>query len=359
MEILKLLYENMPDFNEHKFTPRKVLINGGKILLYGAPNSGKSMIAKAFLSSLDKNNFLYINLSDIRINSQICAELPKFLAQNKQISSLVIDGICADTPNLAEICMLNLENIILITQDSEFLVPNFKRIHILPLDFEEFIAFDKRSDENALFATFLQKGNSPSAHNRVDINLLEQQNLIKNLDKNGISTLLECAKFAGKTFSVNQIYYALHAKNKISKNSVYSYIGDFTKREIIIRVKHFSQNSYKIYFSNFIHKDALGFEKDFLAKLRGAVFCELRKLQDEIYYTKQLDFYLPNLRLGIIVEPFRANEFIFLKFNKMLNILRNLGINRLQIITAANYGVIENGDLKCEILPFQRFALRF
>ena len=115
----------------------------------------------------------------------------------------------------------------------------------------------------------------------------------------------------------------------------------------------------KIYFSNFIHKDALGFEKDFLAKLRGAVFCELRKLQDEIYYTKQLDFYLPNLRLGIIVEPFRANEFVFLKFNKMLNILRNLRINRLQIITTANYGAIENSGLKCEILPFQRFALGF
>ena len=81
-------------------------------------------------------------------------------------------------------------------------------------------------------------------------------------------------------------------------------------------------------------------------------FCELLKFKDEIYYTKEIDFFLAKKKLAIICVPFSAPEIVFLKFKKLHASLKELGVSKLQIISVANQAEQSIEGIKCEILPF-------
>ena len=65
MDILEFFYENPPEFGN--FTPRKRNISSSKTIIYGALNSGKSAVLKNEISALKKEEFLYLNLADLRL----------------------------------------------------------------------------------------------------------------------------------------------------------------------------------------------------------------------------------------------------------------------------------------------------
>ena len=357
MNTLNLLYENT--VTSPKLTDRKISINGGKILLKGAYGSGKSEIIRHYLASMKSENYIYVALDDIRINADCLRDLGEFVASNPQIKTIAVDGISENTPNLAEISQISVPNLILATENKKLNLPNFTDINLLPLDFEEFMSFDKRSDENAIFASFLQRGNNPNTINSSDTLLQEQRNLYAKFDKISILTLAQSSNFMGKNLSTNQIYLSLKAHFKVSKDTIYKNISHFVDSNLIYLLPNFSPNSKlnKLYFSNFIYKDVLNLKKDFLAKFNNAVFCELLKLKNEIFFTNELDFFIPEIGLGVLVVPFSASDFIFLKFNKMIENLKNLGVKRLAVITMTNSGNSEIQGIKCDILPFYRFAL--
>ena len=84
---------------------------------------------------------------------------------------------------------------------------------------------------------------------------------------------------------------------------------------------------------------------------------ELAKFNEQIFYTKELDFFLPKRKLAIICSPFSDADLVFLKFKKLHANLKNLGINRLQAISVANSGETSIEGIKCEVAPFSRWAL--
>ena len=79
--------------------------------------------------------------------------------------------------------------------------------------------------------------------------------------------------------------------------------------------------------------------------------------KDEIYYTKEIDFFLSKKKLAIICVPFSAPEIVFLKFKKLHASLKELGVSKLQIISVANQAEQSIEGIKCEILPFSRWSL--
>ncbi|QCD51691.1 ATP-binding protein [Campylobacter sp. RM16192] len=363
MDILNHIY-NLP-LKSIKFIDRKFSISSPKILIIGPSGSGKTSLVIDSLKRFKNEEKLYINLSDIRINSeQILDSLADFLSENRQIKTLAIDNINSEIQvnKITQILDKNLENIILATDKKSINLPNFKILNLNYLDYEEFIAFFRKNfDEDTLFSQFLSHGRSLASAflDTSEVTESLQNSLKKNLNEISINILRECAIFQGQNLSAHELYKNLKEKMKISKDSVYGILNELEERGYISLVEKFNEpnSAKKLYFEDFGLRNALSFKKDFAKFFVNVVFCELFKFKEQVFYTKDFDFFLYKRKLAILSIPFGDSDLIFLKFKKLHANLKELGANRLQVITMGNSGELSIEGIKCEVVPFSRWAL--
>ena len=360
MEILNYLYENPPIFQNN--IARKIKINNSKALICGQLNSGKSQILLNLLFKNQKDEILYINLDDLRLNFDE-TDFLKFLNLNKKIKFIGIDNLKTNDSKLLKIIEnlsysnTNIENIYLTTRQKSLNLNGFKKYNLNMLDFEEFIALEgKTNDLGAIFSEFLTRGNS--INDKISI----QNNLKANYNENELLILLECAKFVNQNFSTNKIYTNLKEFYKISKDKVYEAVFRLEDEGIIKFVPKFKSTSKRIYFGDFAFMDNLSYKKHFIKKLQNALLCELLTLDKEIYFTDDFDFYLPNKNLqnqnlAFLIIPFTTSEFIYLKFKKLFEQLKKMRISKLYAITMGNEESFTIEGIKCEITPFWQYAL--
>ncbi|MDA3080168.1 MULTISPECIES: AAA family ATPase [unclassified Campylobacter] len=386
MQNLKYFYENPPEVQ--KFIPRKKGVNSPKTILFGCVGSGKSYILAEYILNFKKDEFLYINFADLRYKfTRLNTEFDKifeFLEKNSQIGALFLDNLDEfseneilhlqnllnlvfsnslpnSSPNSPQ-SIVNLRSVVISTRKNSLNLQGFTKVKITPLCFEEFIAFDKRrTDINAIISAFFLQGGTPknSFLNGSEIMSSEQNALKSALNKNEIAVLKECCEFIAQPFSANKIYLSLKEQIRISKDSIYGCVAKFEDENFVNFVSKFGDEkaAKRLFLSNFNLKDALSFKKDFSKKFINAIFCEIANLNEPIFYTKDLDFYLPSRNLGVLAIPFSASEIVFLKFKKLIGELKRLKITRLSVISMANSGTLEIEGIKCEVVPFPQFAL--
>ena len=443
MNDLKFFYENPPEFMG--FIPRKKDINSPKTIIYGVLNSGKSAVLKNEISELKKDEILYLNLADLRLEEAVAndaifaarnsagdtkaskaneheingetalgADMPsvdkiyrvavkntdtknastgssnnaknvesdgaknrsenffrkikEFLAANEQISSLFLDNFSSADFEISSLQSfargLNLKRFIISTRDKELVLPGFERLELLPLSFEEFIAFDKRHNEvNSMISAFLAQGGGAKNPFMAPAEILEfeQGLLTANFSRTEILILKECLNFVHTAFSANKIYTALKPRIKISKDAVYGTIAKLERENFIRFLSKAGEptRAKKLYFSHFNMREILTSKKDFSKKFANVLFCELLGLNTPIFYTKELDFYLPALKMGVLVIPFSDADIIFLKFRKILSALKKLGITSLKVVSMANSSKLEIEGIRCNVVPFHEFVLSF
>ena len=432
MNDLKFFYENPPEFTD--FIPRKRGIGSAKTIIYGVLNSGKSAVLKNEISELKKDEILYLNLADLRLEDMVAGgtiaavknsadstngsevngneisgettldadisdidefyraaikntdtknaesngiknrsenffrEIKEFLVANEQISSLFLDNFSSADFEISSLQSfaegLNLERFIISTRDRELILPGFERLELLPLSFEEFIAFDKRHNEiNSMISAFLAQGGGAKNPFIAPAEILEfeQSLLTANFSRTEILILKECLSSVHTAFSANKIYTALKPRIKISKDAVYGTIAKLERENFIRFLSKAGEpaRAKKLYFSHFNMREILTSKKDFSKKFANVLFCELLELNTPIFYTKELDFYLPSLKMGVLVIPFSDADIIFLKFHKILSALKRLGITSLKVVSMANSGRLEIEGIRCDVLPFHEFALSF
>ena len=362
MKNLETLYQ--APIKNAKFIPRKYEIISPKTLIIGAVSSGKTALVYEFLSHYKSEERLYINLDDLRIDrASLLVNLKEFLEKNAQIKVLAVENLQGDDlVNLDFLNELTLENIILTSKEFSLSLDGFARINLNYLDYEEFILFFKKNlDQDLLFSYFLAHGNEIASAflDSSEVTAHLQQLLRANLNEQSIAILKECATKCHDTISAFGIYKNLKEQIKISKDSVYSAINWLNESGYVEFVSNLdeSSTSKKIYFTNFALRNALCLKKDFIAVFANVVLCELLKFKDEIYYTKEIDFFLTKRKLAIICVPFSAPEIVFLKFKKLHASLKELGVSKLQIISVANQAEQSIEGIKCEILPFSRWSL--
>lgn len=295
-------------------------------------------------------------------------KLKEFLAANEQISSLFLDnfgGADLEISSLAKFAeTAKLQRFIISTRDKNLSLSGFERLELLPLSFEEFIAFDKRHNEvSAMISAFLSQGGGAKNPFLAPAEILEfEQRLLKaNFSRAEILILKECIRFVHASFSANKIYTALKAKIKISKDAVYGTIAKLERENFIKFLSKAGEpaRAKKLYFSHFNMREILTPKKDFVKKFANVLFCELLGLGAPIFYEKNLDFYLPSLKMGVLIIPFSDADIIFLKFRKILSELKSLGVTSLKVISMANSGRLEIEGIRCDVVPFHEFALSF
>ena len=363
MQILNVLYQNPP--KNIKFIDRKLTIDSSKTIIIGANASGKTSLVIDYLKKFKNEESLYINLNDIRVDkSEILENLISFLKINSNVKIVAIDNVDSQitADNFYKILKDNIENIIFTTNKKSIKLEEFKSLNLHFLDYEEFIAFfHKNLDQDALFSHFLSHGRSVTSA-LLDISEVNSylQNILKeNLDDMHINLLKECVAFQGQSLSVYELYKRLKERIKISKDSVYASLGELEESGYISLVAKFNEpNATKrLYFEDFALRNALSFKKDFTKNFTNVIFCELFKFNEQIFYTKDFDFFLTKRKYAILCIPFGDVDLLFLKFKKLLPVLKILEARRLQIITMANQGELSIEGIKCEIVPFSQWAL--
>jgi len=355
MQTLQILYET--PYKNTLFFDRKVTITDKKTILYGPRKSGKTHLIIDHMSHYEKGSYLYIDFSDARINPSLVAEhLPLFLKQHP-IVLLVIEhfDFSFSLPNVPEI--------ILSTPFTCKELEGFSKLTLFPLDFEEFIAFDKKhSNIEQLFNLYANHGTFPhivqsleSDHHRQMQSLLQ---LI--LEPLALSIYGRFCELQSTKVSLFQIYNHLKGFSKISKDKLYATTNTLIDQQLLFLVEKFTQPNAakKAYQIDFALKNALTFKKDFLKRFENMVFLELLKRGKRIYYEEGIDFYIPEENLAIICAGFAPQEVIERRIQKLLPALWGLHVKHIEMVTLSSESALAIEGMSFSILPFWEWALQ-
>lgn len=356
MNRLEILYGE--DVRKIAFTVRKVSLEGGKIILKGPRHSGKTYLILDLLSRRKKEQFLYIDFSDLRIDASIAAHLQYFLQKHPKIELLVLENLDFAFP------LPPVKEIIITTSQQDFHLRDFEEVHLYPPDFEEFIAFNRRIDDvETLFGQFANIGTFPQMF---QVSKPAFVQTFQQLLSNYYSTPVELEIL--KTFALRQstlvstyaMFNLVKKQHRISKDKFYAYTQRLRNEEVIFTVEKYGHKSTqkKLYMIDFVIRGVLSFEKDFIRRFENMIFLELYKRRHRIYYHEAIDFYLPDTDTAIFSVPFLTEELIYKKLQKGEKVFEAMGVRHVQFVTMGLQRNFAQNGREYEILPFWNWALQ-
>jgi len=356
MQTLQFFYEM--NFKNTLFLDRKIIIREKKTIIQGPRKSGKSHLIIDHLRHYEKGSYLYIDFSDDRVEPHLVAEnLPLFVQKNR-IKLLVIEhfDFSFELPNV--------EEILLTTPFTCKTVSGFDTLTLFPLDFEEFISFDKKhSNIEHLFNLFTNQGTYPHIIQSVEQDFQRQIQAMLHLILNDTTTFLiykRLCELQGSKVSLFQIYNHLKAFTKISKDKLYAITSELIDQKLLFFVEKFNQPTAakKVYPIDFALKDALTFKKDFLKRFENMVFLELIKRTKKVFYEEGIDFYIPEESLAILCVGFATTEAIEMKLQKLLPTFWALHVKRIEVVTLSSESAKDIEGFSFSIAPFWEWALQ-
>ncbi len=353
MDILEILYAK--EFKKVAYNVRKVTINSKKTLLLGPRGSGKSMLIHDYLSQKDKGSYLYIDFNDFRLQGIDIEKYLKGFLKKHNISTLVFENF-----DFSFEIPPSLESI--VTTDRECSIDGFDTLTLFPLDFEEFISFDKRElNIEATFNSFAIKGTFPAMQKVSKENFVSTyQEFLNKLVKDRVEmTLLQLLSLKqGAVVSIYGLFLEAKRRQKISKDRFYNFIKRVQDEYIIFLVEKFEhkKSPKKLYLIDFSIRGVLNFEKDFIKRFENILFLELVKRKKSIYYTDIIDFYIPSEKKAILPMPFLPQNIIVDRLNRLKSHFKLLEVKTVQIVTLEANIEYEDDGILYEILPFWSFA---
>jgi len=341
------------DINHEKYHQRKVSLDEKSYQITGITQSGKTKLIKNYLLELKKNTYLYIDCSDVRIDTvELNSNLQSFCIKNK-IDTLVLDNY------YKEIDIVNVVQIIITSEiDHKF---NFlNHIQLLPLDYEEFLAYEDKYDSSAL-NHFFKLGGFPSMHKiYLDERITYIQKIIKYaLNEIEFDILKFCAKNMAQKISPFSIYERLKNNRKISKDKTYQAYKSLIEKNYIhiLEKENHPKAIKKIYLCDISLKGALSIDKNFGKLFENMVFLELFKNNQKCYYSDNIDFYLPQKNEIILCKPFADERTFFKKLEEIEEFIFTHTIKKITAITMNKEITISHPFSKVEMLPFNIWAL--
>ncbi len=341
------------DLNNEKFHPRKIFIDYKSYQVVGITQSGKTKLVKNYLTGLKKSSYLYIDCSDIRIDfNELNEELSKFCI-SKKIDTLVLDNY----KNYIDI--VNVPQLI-ITSESKYDIDFLDTLELLPLDYEEFLAYEHKYDSSAL-NHFFQLGGFPAMHK---INSDErvsyiQKTLQYTLNTQEFDILKFCAKTTAQKISPYSIYERLRNTKKISKDKLYKSFESLIDKKYIhmLQKTDHPKATKKVYLCDIALKSALCIDKHFGRLFENMIYLELYKQGYECYYDDGVDFYIPNKNQVILCKPFADERILFKKLEEIEAFIFTHNIKKVTAVTMNKEGSVSHPLSKVDMLPFDIWAL--
>ncbi|MBL0702814.1 MAG: ATP-binding protein, partial [Sulfurospirillum sp.] len=319
MKILENLYDIK--HKNHHYRERKLTITSKKTIINGVKKSGKTCLILDYLSNFDQDKVLYIDFNDTRVDVVLVKKNLKKFIESKPIAILVIENF----DNSFELPLV--EECILTCKEE---IAGFEILTLYPLDFEEFVSFEQRHlDIDHLFQLYINTGSYPqiilnSSHNMY-WSMQEMLHVILD-DVTEFEIFKKLSESQSLKISLFQIFNQLKSTIKISKDSLYKKVAKLESEKMIFLVKKYgsTKSNKKLFLIDFALKNALTFKKEFLKKFENIVFLELMKKNYTIYYSDNIDLYIPKKQYGVLCIPFLPQEMIKLKLQKILPHVKEL-----------------------------------
>lgn len=353
MDILEILYTR--EFKKVTYNVRKLSLDVKKILLLGPRGAGKSTIIYDYLSEMTKGSFLYIDFNDFRMRDyDISSDLSLFLKKHP-IRLLVLEhfDFSFDIPSCEEV---------IVTTCQKQSLDGFITQTLYPLDFEEFISFDKRDlNLEAIFSSYAISGTFPAIFGQQKSDFIKvYQDFLNCFAKDNLqmSILQLLASNQGRMVSIHTLFLELKERMKVSKDTFYAYTKKLQDENVLFLVEKFGhkKSAKKLYLIDFALRSVLSFEKDFIKRFENIVFLELLKRDKILYYTEAFDFYLPDEQKVILSIAFLPSNLIEGKLERLNKHFMELEVKSVQVVTMEVEKVYEQNGITFEMIPFWSFA---
>ncbi len=337
------------------FIPRKAIPQAARLAISGPPGSGKTHLL------LDRcrqheGDALYLDLADSRLQHATLAQELSALMTDRNITLLALDGWCDQ---------LSLEilppRVLLGCDDPRHVPPGFTHHRLWPLDFEEFLAFQKRADDpEGQFADYLRLGGLPELLGLDELHRLRryQERLALMLPdpiaRHLYSYYLERSGFS---LSPHQAYTALKSRIKISKDKLYRLTHELIAAHQLIAIdKHGTDRApQKLFGYDFALRQAVTFQKAFSRTFEAMVSLELIKQGRHPLYADYIDALLPDESRAVIALPFPTPESLQVR---LAALGRSPLAERVEFVTMGFSYQRDEPRRTVEAVPFWEWALR-
>jgi uncharacterized protein len=294
-------------------------------------------------------------LDDYRIDRDALKEHLDAFCKLKKITTVAIDRYdnSFELPAVAQI---------IISTSVELPLENFETVHLFPLDFEEFLALDNRYEtlENAL-SHFIAIGGFPQLINVASANRHRYlQDLLKlSLNELELELLSFVSKQLGHKLSIFHIFDRFKKSRKLSKDHFYKTFYKLIDERWLLWLEKYQhpKAAKKLYLVDFALKGALTFSKNFSQIFETLVFLELKKVNKEVFYDEDIEFYIPKEDRVVITLPFATEKSLFSLMEKIEGWLIAYGVQMMEVVTMNSEAQLNHPFIKVEMIPFTRWAL--
>lgn len=351
---LDILYDFEP--KKIDYIDRKFKITSKKTIIHYAPKSGMTYLIYSHLLNYNSKDYIYIDFNDLRVDKiQLKENLNRYIYENS-IKLLILENFdfSFEIPKCEEI---------IITTCEHHNIDGYKHMDFYPLDFEEFIAFERSHTKiENIFNSYANSGTFPKiAHLAETDKIYYLQNIAQMItkDEKQLYILKLMSTLQAQCVSLYNIFNTVKKNIKISKDIFYSHIEDLKRRKVILFLDKYNhpKATKKIYLMDFTLKNALSFEKDFIKRFENIIFLEIYKRGKNVYYTDEIDFYLPDENIAILGIPFLPPTLLKNKIIKRRKAFKKLGIKKVYIISLGNEDRFYDKNIEYEIMPFWNWAL--
>ena len=342
------------DLHTPAYVERKYLITAPYTFLFGISQSGKTFLIKRYLLGLKKSSYLYINLNDFRIDITLLNQALPLFCQEHKIECLVLEhyDVRIELPPVARI--------ILSSQKPMPLPQTFQSLHIFPLDYEEFLAFEHKYDSTVL-NHFLQLGGFPkmsqlSADEQIPY---LQQTLYHALESIEFDLFILISRYQAQKISAFSLYERLKIQRKISKDKLYKALQNLVESAYVHTLSKFqhARATKKLYLCDIALKTAFSTQKHFGRLFENLLYLEMKKRRFEIFYDEGIDFYLPAQNRVVLARPFSDGSRLFQKIEAIEAFLITHQVKKVEIVTMASQTSLKHPFFEVEMLPFSQWAI--
>ena len=356
MKQLEAFYESAP--KPAGFIERKTEIPSHTLNLYGAPKTGKTWLVLDYLSKIPKKKFLYVDMRDLRVEkSSLAAQIGTFVKSN-EIETLVIDHYDGsfDIPECRQT--------ILVTESAYKKNRMMPLLELQPLDFEEYLAFQKRQiNLEHSFSYYLRTGSLPSmAATPESIITIRLHENIRSIFRSDNETLLFkfISRYQGKPLTIHQIYTGLKKGHKVSKDRLYRTVKSYEERRIVSWLPKYGQPkaAKRLLIYEFAMAASMHFEKSLMGQLYKIAAAKLQKKCRELFYTDKIDFLDAESKSAFIISPFANQQSSAAKISRLADEIDSFGISDITVLTIANSFEFMFEKTEVKAVPFYEWTLQ-
>jgi len=339
------------------YTDRKLqLPDHNHINLYGVRGAGKSALVIEYLQEMDEETLLYLDFEDpnLLFSPFSTGEIETFVVQNG-IELLVLDHFEAsglrDLPRAER-------RIVISRTPIEIEREQFESVALFPLDYEEFLAFERGASQTSSFNRFLKLGTLPAMSqypHRGPSDL--KAFLFGNFDTHERLLLVLLASFQTRHLTTHQIYTAAKERFRVSKDWLYRKIKEFQREGIIYFLDDlYQKGGKKMVLFDFALARYLALEQPFIAQFDAMIALALIK-HGRLFRTLGIHGYITEQGELILPAPFESEESLWKKSHGKFSLYKKYGVRKVTIVTVANSYDFTIEKLHFEALPFYEWSI--